>query len=102
MGTGKVRTVRRVSGGEKGSNQVPMRESLKAKAMKSVRVRTAMKKPMKAALKVMKAMKAKVKCTVGRKWQVLKGNKLKTKGGMRAGHLMKNKKGKVVSAKKNA
>jgi hypothetical protein len=100
--TGKIRTIRRVSGREEGSHQLPMREDMKVKAMKSVRVSIAMKKPTRAALKVMKAMKAKVKSTVGRKWQVLKSNKLKTKGGMRAGDLMKNKKGKVVSAKKSA
>merc|ERR1712139_289329 len=47
------------------------------------------------------AMKAVKKSTVGKKWQVLKGNKLKTKGGMKAADLIKNKQGKVVSKRKH-
>merc|ERR1719498_257398 len=68
--------------------------------------RTCMKssmKSMKVAMKVMKAMKSmKKKSNLGKKWQVLKGSKLKTKGGMKAADLMKNKNGRVVSKKKHA
>merc|ERR1711959_829188 len=50
----------------------------------------------------MKAMKAKRVSKVGSKSQVLKGLKARTKGGMRAADLMKNKNGKVVSKKLHA
>merc|ERR1712054_610806 len=54
--------------------------------------------------KSMKVMKAKKKhvSKVGSKIQVLKGLKVRTKGGMRAADLMKNKNGKVVSKKRHA
>lgn len=68
--------------------------------MKSMKVMT----PPKSFLKAMKAAKALKKNKVtktGTKWQVLKGVKVKTKGGMRASDLMKNKNGKVVSKKKH-
>merc|ERR1719272_2382590 len=51
-------------------------------------------------MKAMKARKKKVSKT-GSKWQVLKGLKVKTKGGMKAADLMKNKHGKVVSKKQH-
>merc|ERR1712100_476829 len=60
-----------------------------------------MKLAMKS-MKAMKVMKAMKKSNVGKKWQVLKGAKLKTKGGMKASDLMKNKEGKTVSKKKHA
>merc|ERR1719331_45406 len=56
-------------------------------------------KAIKKAKALMKAMKKVTK--VGTKSQVLKGLKLKTKGGMKASDLMKNKDGKVVSKKKH-
>merc|ERR1712194_889937 len=61
---------------------------MKAPAMKSMKV-------MKVA-KAMKAMKAKVR---GKKWQVLKGTRVKTVGGLDKSDLIKNKRGKVVSKK---
>merc|ERR1719482_2339140 len=66
-------------------------------AMKSMKAR-------RTAMKVMKVMKAKKKrvSKVGSKSQVLKGLKVRTKGGMRAADLMKNKNGKVVSKKLHA
>lgn len=53
-----------------------------------------MKKAMKAP-KAMKAMKMKAKkvSKKGRKWQVLKGTKEKTNGGLKKGDLKKNKHG---------
>merc|ERR1712139_352250 len=62
-------------------------------AMKAMKAGSSMTKSMKA----MKAMKA--KSMIGSKSRVLKGQKLKTKGGLRADDLMKNKDGKVVSKK---
>merc|ERR1719265_72831 len=59
-------------------------------------------KSVKVVMKAMKAMKAMKKSNVGKKWQVLKGDKLKTKGGMKASDLMKSKTGKTVSKKKHA
>merc|ERR1712151_2044 len=49
--------------------------------------------------KVMKSMKAMKTKTRGRKWQVLKGTRKKTVGGLEKSDLMKNKRGKVVSRK---
>ena len=46
----------------------------------------------------MKAMKKKVR---GRKWQVLKGTRTKTQGGLTKTDLIKNKRGKVVSRKQS-
>merc|ERR1711953_826193 len=64
------------------------------KAMKVVKAMKAMK-----AMKTMKVMKAMKKKTRGKKWQVLKGTRLKTEGGLEKADLMKNKRGKVVSRK---
>merc|ERR1711957_655267 len=64
------------------------------KAMKVVKAMKAMK--VVKAMKAMKAMKAKVR---GKKWQVLKGTRVKTQGGLERSDLMKNKRGKVVSRK---
>lgn len=75
------------------------------KAMKRTGIKPSMKS-MKVAMKVMKVMKTmkamKKKSNVGKPWQVLKGSKLKTKGGMKASDLMKSKEGKIVSKKKHA
>ena len=69
-----------------------------AKAMKAM-------KAMKAA-KAMKAMKKKAvsKIAMGRyaKSVVLRGTKEKTRGGLTASDLFKNKRGKVVSKKRSA
>merc|ERR1711900_3615 len=58
------------------------------------------------AAKAMKAMKKKVvsKIATGRyaKSVVLRGNKEKTTGGLKASDLIKNKRGKVVSKKQSA
>merc|ERR1719350_1945673 len=56
---------------------------------------------MKSAMK-MKAMKAKKVSKVGRKWQVLKGTRVRSAGGLKKEDLTKNKSGKVVSKKKSA
>merc|ERR1711871_1903103 len=56
---------------------------------------------MKAVKAMKKAMKKKVS-KIGSKSQVLKGLKMKTKGGMTAIDLIKNKNGKVVSRKRSA
>merc|ERR1711964_561483 len=62
-------------------------------------------KAMKAA-KAMKAMKAKKVSKIARgrfaKSVVLRGNKEKTVGGLKASDLVKNKRGKVVSKKSSA
>merc|ERR1719198_1263064 len=65
---------------------IPMKVSMKSSTSK-----VAMKKAMKS-VKISK---------VGTKSQVLKGLKLKTKGGMKAADLMKNKSGKVVSKRRH-
>ena len=49
-----------------------------------------------------KAKKAKKAKTVGKKWQVWKGTRVKTVGGLTKKDLMMNKNGKVVSKKSNA
>lgn len=129
MRTNKVRTIRR-SAGDQASTVATRRATKRARepcagclpamkfmaagdsasmkvrvpmpAMKSMKVRrTALKVP-KKAMKIMKAMKAKRVSKVGSKSQVLKGLKARTKGGMRAADLMKNKNGKVVSKKLHA
>jgi hypothetical protein len=114
--TGKIRTLRRAYGTEEGSMQAPKRSmkrasGSRAKAPRLRRVATPMTSEMKKRVamktvtkKTMKvAMKAaKKKSSIGFKWQVLKGSKLKTKGGMRADDLMKNKNGKVVSKRRHA
>jgi len=109
--TSMVRTIRRCLGSEGGSMEAPERKAMKKlacsrtapssmkKEMKNVATKAAMKKTMKV-MKVMKALKKKSK--VGSKSQVLSGKRLRTKGGIKADDLMKNKEGKVVSKKRNA
>ena len=64
------------------------------KSMKAMKVM----KAIKAMKRAMKAMKKKVR---GRKWQVLKGTRTKTQGGLTKTDLIKNKRGKVVSRKQS-
>merc|ERR1719205_156364 len=52
---------------------------------------------MKSAMR--RKMKAKKVSKVGKKWQVLKGTRVKTQGGLQKSDLTKNKSGKVVSKK---
>merc|ERR1712125_81399 len=68
--------------------------------MKS-KVRTMKAKKVVMVMKSMKAMKIKRKCTVGSKSQVLSGKRPKTKWGLKASDLVKNKAGKIVSKKKS-
>ena len=56
----------------------------------------------KSAMKAMRRRKAKKVSKVGRKWQVFKGTKVKTQGGLKKGDLMKNRYGKIVSRKQSA
>lgn len=83
-----------------------MKSMKKAGAMKAApKAMKAMKKSMKAmkkAVSMKKMKKVKKVSKVGRKWQVLKGTKEKTKTGLKASDLTKNKSGKVVSKKKQA
>lgn len=103
--TKKERTIRRADGNEEGSMDAPRCRAMKRKAMKKVKVMAKFMKmaPGKSATKkAMKVMKEKRKSKVGTKSQVLKGLKVKTRGGLLAADLMKNKSGKVVSAKMHA
>merc|ERR1719362_2191662 len=63
----------------------------------------AMKRAMKAG-SAMKAMKRKSKVArgFGAKTRVLRGDKVKTAGGLTADELMRNKRGKVVSKRRSA
>lgn len=63
-----------------------MKSGMKKSAMK------AMKSTMKKAMKVSKT---------GRMWQVYKGTREKTRGGLKKSDLKMNKYGKIVSAKKS-
>merc|ERR1712098_72136 len=58
-----------------------------------------MKKGMKAAMRRRKAMKVSVR---GKKWQVYKGTKAKSAGGLTKADLTRSKTGKIVSKKKSA
>merc|ERR1712217_213633 len=58
----------------------------------------AMKAAMKASMK-MRRMKAKKVSIKGKKWQVFKGTKGKSNGGLKKADLVKSKTGKVVSKK---
>jgi len=104
MKTNKVRTIRRSSGEQ--SSAAPTRKAMKRARSPAPAAMKSMKgmAPPKSVMRAMKAMKATTKKKVsktGTKSQVLKGLKVKTKGGMRASDLMKNKNGKVVSKKKH-
>merc|ERR1711988_144620 len=66
--------------------------------MKAMKVRSAF--TTKASMKAAKTTKR--VSMIGSKSEVLKGKKAKTKAGLRAPDLMKNKKGKVVSKRKHA
>jgi len=120
--TKTVRTIRRSAGEQSSASFSRKRsagESASAPPMKVMKVRIAShsvvtemkltptsaatkKKAMKAIKKAKALLKTMKKVTkVGTKSQVLKGSKMKTKGGMKASDLMKNKHGKVVSKKKH-
>lgn len=73
-------------------------------AMKAMKMKSAMKMKAMKVMKVasMKMKKAKKVSKVGRYFQVLKGTREKTKGGLRKEDLTKNKNGKVVSKKRLA
>ena len=55
----------------------------------------------KSAMKAMRRRKAKKVSVFGKKWQVFKGTRAKSFGGLKRDDLMKNKNGKVVSKKKS-
>jgi len=122
MKTKTVRTIRRSTGEQSSASGTRKRsagESASAPPRKVMKTRVApplvvkkmkvaptsaatKKKAMKAIKKAKALMKTMKKVTkVGTKSQVLKGSKVKTKGGMKASDLMKNKHGKVVSKKKH-
>jgi len=121
MRTNKVRIIRRSAEQSSASatRKRPAAEALSSPPMKVMKARVAplmvmkkmkvaptsaatKKKAMKAIKKAKALMKTMKKVTkVGTKSQVLKGSKVKTKGGMKASDLMKNKHGKVVSKKKH-
>ena len=65
--------------------------------------RAAKKSGKKAAKKsvMRRRRKAKRVSRVGRKWQVFKGTKVKTQGGLKKTELFKNKRGRVVSKKQS-
>merc|ERR1740123_2459275 len=70
--------------------------------MKSA-MKVAMKGAMKSAMKGMKVKKtSKIASGRGAKARVFMGKKEKTTGGLRAGDLIRNKQGRVVSKKKSA
>merc|ERR1712224_1082615 len=62
------------------------------KAMKAMKMASAMKMKMKA-MKVSK---------IGKKWQVFKGTRVKSSGGLKKEDLTKSKSGKIVSKKTSA
>merc|ERR1712087_1006575 len=75
-----------------GKNQhttkMAMRRMMRMKAAKAPMMR-----------RKMRAMKVSI---VGKKWQVFKGAKVKSRGGLKKSDLLKNKSGKVVSRKQHA
>ena len=56
----------------------------------------------KSAMKGMRRRKAKKVSKIGKKWQVFKGTRVKTTGGLKKTDLTKNKYGKIVSKKQQA
>merc|ERR1719188_2594189 len=54
-----------------------------------------------AKMSSMRKMKAKKVSIKGKKWQVFKGTKAKTVGGLKKSDLKKSKSGKIVSAKQS-
>lgn len=99
------RTIRRVKASDSssvGSGPVPMEAAVKVRPMKAMKAPQArLMKAMKVApMKAMKKPMKKAPSKVGKKWQVLKGLKTKTKGGQTQAMLIKNtKRNKVVSKK---
>ncbi|CAE8620871.1 unnamed protein product [Polarella glacialis] len=82
-----------------------MKVAMKAKAMKKV-MKKAMKKAMKKVMKKVMKKKAMKVSNVAKgklaKNVVFKGNKEKTKGGLKKSDLMKNKTGRIVTRKQHA
>ncbi|CAE8683755.1 unnamed protein product [Polarella glacialis] len=82
-----------------------MKVAMKAKAMKKV-VKKAMKKAMKKVMKKVMKKKAMKVSNVAKgklaKNVVFKGNKEKTKTGLKKSDLMKNKTGRIVTRKQHA
>merc|ERR1719433_1611168 len=70
---------------------------MKMSAMKAMKM--SMKMKAMSSMKMKMAMKVSTK---GKKWQVFKGTKLSTKGGLKKSDLKKSKTGKIVSAKASA
>ena len=64
------------------------------------RMKKAAKSSKKSAMKAMRRRKAKKVSVIGKKWQVFKGTKVKTGGGLKKTDLIKNKHGKIVSRKR--
>jgi hypothetical protein len=73
------------------------RRSVRSKARRTRKARRATTKPRKSRRKARKPKKAKV---VGKKWQVFKGTRQRTVGGLTKADLTLSKSGKVVSKKK--
>jgi hypothetical protein len=71
-------------------------------AMRRMKKGSAMKAKKKSAMKGMRRRKAMKVSVRGKKWQVYKGTRAKSIGGLTKGDLTKNKQGKVVSKKKHA
>merc|ERR1719476_72587 len=69
---------------------------MKMSAMKAMK---AMKAKKMSAMKMKMAMKV---SKIGKKWQVFKGIKVKSTGGLKKSDLKKSKSGKIVSVKKSA
>ena len=68
---------------------------------KRSRSRTTKKTTKKAAKKTTRKRKAKKVSKVGKKWQVWKGTRERTAGGLRKKDLRKSKSGKIVSKKQS-
>ena len=68
-------------------------------AMRRMKKASAKKGMKKAAMKSMRRRKAKKVSKIGKKWQVFKGTRVKSVGGLTKADLTKNKHGKVVSKK---
>merc|ERR1719350_529388 len=75
--------------------------AMKMKKMSAMKAMKAMKMAKKMSGMKKMAMKAKKVSVRGKKWQVLKGTRAKTIGGLKKSDLRKNKNGKVVSIKQS-
>jgi hypothetical protein len=87
----------------KGTKKTAKRSSKKASRSRSRTTKKATKKTKrKVTKKAKKAKKVKRTPTVGKKWQVWKGTRAKTAGGLTKKDLRKSKSGKIVSKKQSA